>query len=89
MVVSLRRYPVKGMAGEALETAEIDGRGLNWDRWYAVVDEQGRFASGKESRRFRRRDAVVTSAATASTGTSRSTAATSPGPSATASSTST
>src|SRR5688500_11434496 len=67
-VVSLRRYPVKGMAGEKLETAEIDARGLTWDRWYAVVDEQGRFASGKDSRRFRRRDAVFGYAATAASG---------------------
>jgi uncharacterized protein YcbX len=28
------------------------------DRWYAVVDTDGRFASGKDTRRFRRRDAV-------------------------------
>jgi uncharacterized protein len=64
-VVGLRRYPVKGMAGEALETAEVDARGLTWDRWYAVVDEQGRLASGKDARRFRRRDAVFTYAAAA------------------------
>ena len=67
-VVALRRYPVKGMAGEELETVAVDARGLAWDRWYAVVDEQGRFASGKDSRRFRRRDAVFTYAATAAAG---------------------
>lgn len=64
-VVALRRYPVKGMAGEELTTATLDERGLTWDRWYAVVDGQGRFASGKDSRRFRRRDAVFTYAARA------------------------
>jgi uncharacterized protein YcbX len=64
-VVALRRYPVKGMAGEELAAATIDERGFTWDRWYAVVDEQGRFASGKDSRRFRRRDAVFTFAARA------------------------
>src|SRR5687768_2154914 len=67
-VASLRRYPVKGMAGEALETVTVDERGLEWDRWYAVVDEQGRFATGKDSRRFRRRDAVLTYAATGAAG---------------------
>ena len=64
-VVGLRRYPVKGMGGEDLDVVPLDERGLLWDRWYAVVDEQGRFASGKDSRRFRRRDAVFTYAAAA------------------------
>ncbi len=57
-VVSLRRYPVKSMGGEALEVAGLDARGVVGDRWYAVEDDQGRFASGKDTRRFRRRDAV-------------------------------
>ena len=64
-VVGLRRYPVKGMCGEDLETVAVNKRGLLWDRWYAVIDEQRRLASGKDSRRFRRRDAVFTYAATA------------------------
>lgn len=55
---SIRRYPVKSMGGEDLNTVEIDDRGLAGDRWYAVVDGDGRLASGKSSRRFRRRDAV-------------------------------
>ncbi|WP_445257871.1 MOSC domain-containing protein [Nocardioides aurantiacus] len=62
-VTKLRRYPVKAMAGEALDTAEVDDRGLVGDRWYAVVDEDGRFASGKAGRRFRRRDEVLAHAA--------------------------
>lgn len=57
-VTALRRYPVKSMGGEALSVAELDPRGLTGDRWYAVVDDDGRLASGKDSRRFRRRDAV-------------------------------
>lgn len=57
-VVSLRRYPVKSMGGESLESVVVDARGLLGDRWFAVSDEAGRFASGKDSRRFRRRDAV-------------------------------
>ncbi|MBD7919896.1 MULTISPECIES: MOSC domain-containing protein [Cellulomonas] len=56
---SLRRYPVKSMGGEALASAELDHRGFHGDRWYAVVDGDGRFASVKDTRRFRRRDAVV------------------------------
>jgi uncharacterized protein len=53
------------MAGEDLDRVRIDGRGLEWDRWLAVVDEDGRFASGKDSRRFRRRETVFRYAAAA------------------------
>jgi uncharacterized protein YcbX len=58
VVHEIRRYPVKSMAGESLATVEIDSRGLAGDRWYAVVDGDGKLASGKHSNRFRRRDAV-------------------------------
>jgi uncharacterized protein YcbX len=54
----IRRYPVKSMAGESLPSVEIDARGLVGDRWYAVVDGDGKLSSGKHSTRFRRRDAV-------------------------------
>ncbi|MCW2818350.1 MAG: hypothetical protein JWR42_1137 [Marmoricola sp.] len=54
----LRRYPVKSMGGEDLPAVDLDARGLVGDRALAVVDAEGRFASGKDSRRFRRRDAV-------------------------------
>jgi len=54
----IRRYPVKSMAGESLSSVEIDARGLVGDRWYAVVDGDGKLSSGKHSTRFRRRDAV-------------------------------
>src|SRR6476659_639240 len=51
------------MAGESLPSVEIDARGLAGDRWYAVVDGDGKLASGKHSNRFRRRDAVFEFAA--------------------------
>jgi uncharacterized protein YcbX len=57
-VHEIRRYPVKSMAGESLDAVEIDARGLAGDRWYAVVDGDGKLASGKHTKRFRRRDAV-------------------------------
>jgi uncharacterized protein len=60
----IRRYPVKSMGGEALERAELDARGLVGDRHFAVVDGDGRFAAGKDSRRFRRRDEVFAYVAT-------------------------
>ena len=46
------------MGGEGIDSAEVDARGLVGDRWYAVEDDEGRLASGKNTRRFRRRDAV-------------------------------
>lgn len=57
-VVSLRRYPVKSMGGEDLAAVDLDRRGLAGDRWFAVHDNDGRLASGKNSRRFRRHDGV-------------------------------
>lgn len=57
-VRSLRRYPVKSMGGEPLASAILDERGLVGDRWFAVEDADGRFASGKSSQRMRRRDQV-------------------------------
>jgi uncharacterized protein len=59
----IRRYPVKAMGGESLESVTVDLRGLVGDRAYAVVDGDGKLASGKHSRRFRRRDEVFEFAA--------------------------
>jgi uncharacterized protein YcbX len=68
-VVSLRRYPVKSMGGESLASVLLDTRGLVGDRWYAVEDADGRFASAKNTHRFRRRDEVLGySAATVGSG---------------------
>ena len=57
-ICALRRYPVKSMGGESPSSVEVDERGVLGDRWYAVTDDEGRLACGKNSRRFRRRDAV-------------------------------
>ena len=54
----IRRYPVKAMGGESLGAVQVELRGLVGDRAYAVVDGDGKLASGKHSRRFRRRDEV-------------------------------
>jgi uncharacterized protein YcbX len=51
------------MGGEALDRVGVDERGLVGDRWFAVEDADGRFASGKDTRRFRRRDAIFDYAA--------------------------
>lgn len=57
-LAAIRRYPVKSMGGEALSQAVVESRGLAGDRWFAVVDADGKLSSGKDTRRFRRRDAV-------------------------------
>ena len=62
-VAAIRRYPVKSMGGESLDLVELDARGLVGDRRYAVVDGDGKLSSGKDSRRFRRRDQVFSYAA--------------------------
>jgi uncharacterized protein YcbX len=54
----IRRYPVKAMGGESMESIALDARGLVGDRAYAVVDSDGKIATGKHSQRFRRRDEV-------------------------------
>ncbi|WP_202510836.1 MOSC N-terminal beta barrel domain-containing protein [Streptomyces sp. SID5643] len=48
------RYPIKSTGGERLASADVDERGLAGDRLYAVRDAEGRFGSGKNTRRFRR-----------------------------------
>jgi uncharacterized protein YcbX len=52
-VVTIRRHPIKSMAGEELEATEVTGRGLRGDRAYALVDaETGKVASAKDPRRW-------------------------------------
>src|SRR3954463_7426746 len=46
------------MGGESLDAVDVEPRGLVGDRAYAVVDGDGKLATGKHSRRFRRRDEV-------------------------------
>ena len=58
LITSLRRYPVKAMGGERLKSVEITTRGLDGDRAWAVRDDNDRLASGKNTTRMIRRDAV-------------------------------
>ena len=53
-VAQLHRYPVKSLGGELPRRIEIDRRGVVGDRLWAVTDPDGRFGSGKTTRRFRR-----------------------------------
>ncbi|GAA0521824.1 MOSC domain-containing protein [Saccharopolyspora spinosporotrichia] len=50
----LRRYPVKSMLGEVVESCEVTERGVAGDRAYALLDvETGRIASAKNPRLWR------------------------------------
>jgi uncharacterized protein len=53
-LIEIRRYPVKSMLGEIVPAAELGERGVVGDRLWAVRDEDGKFGSGKNTRRFRR-----------------------------------
>lgn len=57
-VTTLRRYPVKAMGGESLESTVVFPGGIPGDRVYAVMDDDGFWASGKNSRRMRRHDEI-------------------------------
>lgn len=62
-VGALFRYPVKSMLGERLRALDVDARGVAGDRWYAVLDPDGKLGSGKSSRRFRRMEGLLTCSA--------------------------
>lgn len=52
-VTSLRRYPVKSMQGERLQTVSVGPGGFEGDRRFAVIDtETGRVASAKNPRKW-------------------------------------
>ncbi|SIO58761.1 hypothetical protein SAMN05444166_5801 [Singulisphaera sp. GP187] len=52
-VREIRRYPVKSMLGEVLDSTKVTERGLLGDRIYALVDaETGKIASAKNPRRW-------------------------------------
>ncbi len=58
-VARIDRYPVKSMLGESLRAATVETRGLAGDRLWAVRDPDGKFGSGKSTRRFRRMDGLL------------------------------
>ena len=53
-VLDLWRYPIKSMVGESCSSLEINDRGIQGDRLFAIRDRQGKFGSGKNTRRFRK-----------------------------------
>src|SRR5437763_17061121 len=57
-IAGLWRYPVKSMRGEEMPVLQFDGRGAIADRGFAIRDADGKFGSGKNTRRFRRIDGL-------------------------------
>jgi len=62
-VERLVRYPVKSLAGEELDELELDRRGPVGDRLWGLVDDEGKIASGKPTRRFRKVEGLLHHAA--------------------------
>jgi uncharacterized protein len=55
VVASIRRYPVKSMLGEELDTATVAERGVLGDRAYALIDDEtGKVVSVKRPKRWGR-----------------------------------
>ncbi|KAF0820960.1 Flavodoxin reductases (ferredoxin-NADPH reductases) family 1 [Bacillus sp. ZZV12-4809] len=52
------RFPVKSILGEPLSKASVDERGLIGDRLWAIKNTNGKFGSGKTTRRFQRMDGL-------------------------------
>ncbi|MGW7333660.1 MOSC domain-containing protein [Streptomyces sp. NPDC054840] len=59
VVERLWRYPIKSTGGERLHGVAVSERGLAGDRLFAVRDAEGKFGSGKNTRRFRRMDGLL------------------------------
>lgn len=53
-VQRLARYPVKSMRGQWCERVEVTDLGVELDRVLAIYGQDGKIASGKTTRRFRR-----------------------------------
>ena len=53
IVTRLWRYPVTSMLGEQCESLDVHTRGVAGDRLFAIRDTNGKFGSGKSTRRFR------------------------------------
>ncbi|MED3573679.1 MOSC domain-containing protein [Cytobacillus praedii] len=57
-IKDIRRFPVKSILGESLSSISIDKRGLFGDRLWAIKDMNGKFGSGKTTRRFQQMDGL-------------------------------
>jgi len=58
-VAWLARYPVKSTAGESVSVLDLDERGVEHDRQWAMYLSDGGIVSGKTTRRFRKIDGAM------------------------------
>ena len=58
-IARLWRYPVKSVGGEACERLDLNARGVEGDRRYAILNREGKLGSGKTTRRFRQIDGLL------------------------------
>ncbi len=58
-IKSIHRYPVKSLQGESLPAVQLNFRGLEMDRLFAIQNPQGKFGCGKNTRRFTRIDGLL------------------------------
>lgn len=59
-VAHLWRYPVKSLLGEPRESLDLNARGVEGDRLFAIRNAEGKLASGKNTRRFFKLDGLLT-----------------------------
>ena len=57
-IQQLWRYPVKSLLGERCTTVDVGTNGVSGDRIYAIRDADGKFGSGKNTRRMRKIDGL-------------------------------
>ncbi|WP_264740639.1 MOSC domain-containing protein [Cytobacillus firmus] len=57
-VKEINRFPVKSILGESLSSALVDNRGILGDRLWAIKNENGKFGSGKTTRRFQQMEGL-------------------------------
>ncbi|AJQ62439.1 hypothetical protein BTT_60630 (plasmid) [Bacillus thuringiensis serovar morrisoni str. 4AA1] len=57
-IKEINRFPVKSILGESLSSAIIDDRGILGDRLWAIKNENGKFGSGKTTRRFQQMEGL-------------------------------
>ena len=53
VLVEIWRYPVKSLRGEPVRSIRVGDRGIEHDRLWSIRGQDGKFGSGKTTRRFR------------------------------------
>lgn len=59
LITAIREYPVKSLAGNSLERATLTSRGLENDRRWMLIDQEGQFVTQREHPWLCRKQALV------------------------------